>query len=75
MLILELITNEVERVARATMKCADQPTHNLDQRTNYPVKHMCAIMVRLLHSMDQTMARMNDHLTKLPVVICSQLTT
>ena len=46
-LILESITNEVARVARATVHHSDQPTHDLDQRTIYPMKPMCAIMVRL----------------------------
>ena len=65
MLIFELITNEVARVARAAMLHADQPTHNLDRRTIYPVKPMCAIMERLLRSMDQAMARMDVHLSYL----------
>ena len=65
MLILESITNEVARVARATMHHTDQPTHDLDRRTIYPVKPMCAIMVRLLHSVDQSPARMDDHLSYL----------
>ena len=65
MLILELIMNEVERVARATVHHADRPAQDLDQRTIYPMKPMCAIMVRLLCSMDQSTARMADHLSYL----------
>ena len=57
--------NEVAKVARATAHCTDQPTHDLDQRTIYPVKPMCAIMVRLPLIVDQVTARMNDHLSYL----------
>ena len=64
-LILESIMNEVARVARATMHHSDQPMDDLDRRTIYPVKAMCAIVVRLLCTMDQAMARMDDHLSYL----------
>ena len=57
--------NEVARVARATMDRSNQHMHDLDQRVIFPVKPMCAIIARLPCSMDQVMARMDDHLSYL----------
>ena len=57
--------NEVAKVARATVHHTDRPTHDLDQRTIYPVKPMCAIAVRLPYIMDQVTARMNNLLSYL----------
>ena len=47
------------------MHHSNRPMHDLDQRTIYPMKPMCAIVVRLLCSMDQATARMDDHLSYL----------
>ena len=57
--------NEVAWVARATMHHSNRPTHDLDLRVIYPMKPMCAIVARLPHSVDQAMARMDDHLSYL----------
>ena len=57
--------NEVAKVARATVYHTNQLMHDLDRRTIYPVKPMCAIVARLPCSVDQPTARMDNHLSYL----------
>ena len=57
--------NEVARVARDTVHHSYRLMHDLDRRAIYPMKPMCAIMVRLPCCVDQATAGIDDHLSYL----------